>query len=152
MIALLLMAGGGELMAQERRPSPRPERRMPVDMEEQSARLVEALGLTGAAAEQFVPTFKRYKSEMVELMREHRPNPPKHTQRGAQQAVKPTDEEIEAHILARFAMSRAIVDVREKYYHEFRRFMSPQQIEMLYEIEQHNAHRMRDAHRARKGE
>lgn len=46
-----------------------------------------------------------------------------------------TDEDIESDILAGFASERMIIDVREKYYKEFRRILTPTQIQDVYNEE-----------------
>lgn len=147
---LLLLIALQPLVAEGRHPDGRPERRPPMDIEAQCAELITLLELEGTAAEQFAPLFKRYHEEMISLFKQHRPPRPQHPRSGERPArPELTDTEIEQHILGRFAVSRAIVDVREKYYHEFRRFMSPRQIVKLYEIEQFNADRMKREHHKR---
>lgn len=42
-----------------------------------------------------------------------------------------TDEQIEQRILDNFTNSRAILDVREQYYHRFRTILSPTQINVI---------------------
>lgn len=145
--ALLMMSVMGS-MAQERGDRPHHDRRPPMDVEEQCTKLISLLELDKAAAEQFVPTFKQYREEMMQLFKQHRPTRPQRPHEG--EAPQLSDTEVEARILGRFAMSRAIVDVREKYYHLFRRFMSPHQILKLYEMEQHNAQRMNNEHHQRR--
>lgn len=148
MAALLLMMSVTGSMAQRRHGGAHPDRRPPMNVEEQCTKLISLLELDKAAAEQFVPLFKQYQEEMMRLIKQHRPPRPHRPYEG--DAPQLSDKEVEARILGRFAMSRAIVDVREKYYHLFRRFMSPHQILKLYEMEQHNAQRMRDEHRMRR--
>ena len=45
---------------------------------------------------------------------------------------KTADAEVEKSIQDRFAMSRKKLDLREKYYKEFRKFLSPRQVEKIY--------------------
>ena len=54
-----------------------------------------------------------------------------------------TDAEVEQQIKGRFAQSRKILDVREKYYDEFRKILSPKQIMKIYRTEQNNAHKLK---------
>ena len=63
----------------------------------------------------------------------------------------PTDAEVEQAIKARFAQSRKILDVREKYYNEFRKFLSPKQIQKMYNMEKHNGDKFRKEMRKRQG-
>ena len=46
-----------------------------------------------------------------------------------------TDAEIEKNIKERFARSRKLIDIREKYYGVYRDFLSPKQIQRVYELE-----------------
>lgn len=55
---------------------------------------------------------------------------PRNNNAEATPATKPvlTDAEIEKQIKDQFAQSRKILDIREKYYNEFRKILSPKQI------------------------
>ena len=46
-----------------------------------------------------------------------------------------TDAEVEKNIKERFAHSRKLLDIREKYYDVYRSFLSPKQIQRVYELE-----------------
>ena len=46
-----------------------------------------------------------------------------------------TDEQVEKRILDNFAQSRAILDVREHYYKEFRKILTPTQVNQIFEDE-----------------
>lgn len=164
-MAALCLLGMNWVMAQPR-PEQQPEHRLRMTIEEHCAELCRMLRVSDDATEQFTATFKAYKQEMIALKKQQRPPHPNRqdakpecenaVQRepkcGMGQPPKGgewTDEEIEQRILQRFAMSRAIIEVREKYYHEFRKLMTPRQIEQLYDMEQRNARRMNDEHRRR---
>ena len=54
-----------------------------------------------------------------------------------------TDEQIEKRILDNFAQSRAILDVREQYYKEFRKILTPKQINKIFEDEKARRAEMR---------
>ena len=54
-----------------------------------------------------------------------------------------TDEQVEKRILDNFAQSRAILDVREEYYKEFRKILTPSQINQIYEDEKARRAQMR---------
>ena len=72
----------------------------------------------------------------------------------AKQTAKPvpTDAEIEKEIKDQFAQSRKILDVREKYYNEFRKILSPKQIMKIYQTEKRNANKFRKEFDRRKGQ
>lgn len=46
-----------------------------------------------------------------------------------------TDAEAEASIKARFEQSQKMLDIRRKYYDQYRKFLTPLQIEKLYRLE-----------------
>ena len=59
--------------------------------------------------------------------------------------TEPTDEQIEQRILDNFAQSRAILDVREQYYKEFRKILTPKQINKIFEDEKARRSQIRQA-------
>lgn len=62
-----------------------------------------------------------------------------------------TDAEVEADIKTRFAQSRKMLDIREKYYEEFRKFLSPKQVQKMYNLERRNGDKFRNEMNKRKG-
>jgi len=50
----------------------------------------------------------------------------------------PTDDEVDKMMRDRFKQSRKILDIREKYYDEFRKFLSPKQVQKVYDKGQEN--------------
>ena len=93
-------------------------------MEHQTNQMVKMLMLDDATTAKFIPVYQNYLKE---------PEP------------KPllTDAEVEQQIKGRFAQSRRILDVREKYYNEFRKILSPKQIMKIYQTEQNNADKLK---------
>lgn len=51
---------------------------------------------------------------------------------------------MEKAIKDRFAQSRKILDIREKYYNEFRKILSPKQIMKIYQLEKGNARKFQN--------
>ena len=47
--------------------------------------------------------------------------------------------------------SRKILDIREEYYNEFRKFLSPKQIQKIYNMEKHNGDKFRKEMKKRQG-
>ena len=82
-------------------------------------------------------------------MQNDEPQAPSSGQGTEQKGMKPqpkpvlTDAEVERQIKGRFAQSRKILDVREKYYDEFRKILSPKQIMKIYRTEQNNADKLK---------
>ena len=54
-----------------------------------------------------------------------------------------TDAEIDQMILENFAQSHKILDIREKYYAKFRKFLTPKQIMKIYQVEKIDAGKMK---------
>ena len=115
-------------------------------MKRQTNMMVKALMLDDATAAKFTPVYENYLKELRECrMMDHKAR----TENGgnakggqAQNAVR-TDAEIEKQIKAKFAQSRKILDVREKYYNEFRKILTPKQIQKIYQAEMNNANKFR---------
>ena len=151
-IATLMMA----LPVVAQKPALTPEekaQRQAVRLENRSMQLAVALALDDATAAKFVETYKRYNGDMQAVRKQFEMNHPK---RADMQAGQPreelTDEQVEQNIRARFAMSRAIIDVRETYYKEFRTFMNPKQIQKLYKLEQQQGKKMQQHKQGHKGQ
>lgn len=97
-------------------------------IEQQIQQYTAAFSLKGAKAEQFSALYKEYSKKMraVHDLYSHK--------RPAEGATL-TDEQVEKRILDNFAQSRAILDVREHYYKEFRKILTPTQINRIFEDE-----------------
>ena len=99
-------------------------------------RFAGVLGLDDKTAASFKDAFIRYMSEMHELSMM---NVPKRSEMGKDNKSEkkewkaPTDEEVEKMIKGRFTQSRKMLDLREKYYDEFRKFLSPKQVQKVYD-------------------
>ena len=59
-------------------------------------------------------------------------------------------EQVEQSIKAQFAHSRKAIDIREKYYGEFRKILNPRQIQRVYELEKHQSEKMKAQQKERK--
>ena len=60
-----------------------------------------------------------------------------------------TDAETEEVIKHQFAMAKQKVEIREKYYAKFRKFLSPKQIEKIYDSERYVMKRLQSEKRKR---
>jgi hypothetical protein len=101
-----------------------------------------------------VPQSFRYMSEMHELSMM---NFPKRSEMGngnkseKKEWKAPTDEEVEKMIKGRFTQSRKMLDLREKYYDVFRKFLSPKQIQKVYDMETKDSQRFHQEMNRRSG-
>ena len=81
----------------------------------------------------FVPVYCRKQQEIWNLA----------PQRRRQGHAENSNDEAEADIEARFNRSEKMLSIRKKYYKEYRRFLTPQEIERVYELERQLMQHMR---------
>lgn len=154
-LVAIFMGSQVALFAQEKKEA-RPERKQfnKEQMQEmQCNQIIKGLALDDATAAKFTPVYKQYMEEMraTRTMGSRR-NPANRTVADKQTPKPvPTDAEVEQAIKSRFAQSRKILDIREKYYNEFRKFLSPKQIQKMYNMEKHNGDKFRKEMNKRQG-
>lgn len=135
LIALLFVIGGQMgLYAQNGKNTKQrltPEQRV----ERQVEQVCKSLMLDDATTAKFSVVYKQYLKDLQACSK------PK----GESKAFAPkklekplTDEQIEKQIEARFAKSRKILDIRERYYKEFKKVLTPRQIQKVYSLEKAN--------------
>ena len=90
---------------------------------------VRELMLDDEKTAKFKTTFYAYQKEFFAIVDKYIPK------KKGKRPENETDTEIEKRLLNRFAMSREIVDVREKYYKQFRQFLTPRQVEKIFDLE-----------------
>ena len=105
-------------------------------IEQQVRHYSEVFELNEEQAQQFGTLYKAYNKQMRAIHDQYR------HERTAEGTTL-TDEQIEQRILDNFAQSRAILDVREQYYQEFRKFLTPSQINQIFEDEKARRAQMR---------
>ena len=103
---------------------------------EQAKAYVTEFGLNEQQAKQFTETYHAYNKKLHAIHQLYRPERPA-------EGETLTDEQIEKRILDHFALSRAILDVREQYYKEFRKILTPSQINKIFEDEKARRAEMR---------
>ena len=101
-------------------------------MQRQTRYVVKQLGLDEAKQEKFIDVYKRYQTEMRDCHRQMRN---KFAKKNTKDRKELTDAEITERIEARFAQSHKILDLREKYYKEFKTMLTPRQIQKMYKAE-----------------
>lgn len=90
------------------------------------------LALEDAVSQQFVATYVDYQKEVWALgLRLHRDRQQQMTDAEAEQAIK-----------QRMERSQKILDLREKYYGKYSQFLTPKQIERVYELERQAMQRL----------
>lgn len=105
-------------------------------IEQQVRHYSEVFELNEEQAQQFATLYKAYNKQMRAIYDQYR------HERTAEGTTL-TDEQIEQRILDNFAQSRAILNVREQYYQEFRKFLTPSQINQIFEDEKARRAQMR---------
>ena len=93
--------------------------------EKQSQFFVRSLGLDDKTGAKFSDTYTRCQKEIWAL------GPRPHHKKGEMK----TDAQTEQEIKQRFEMSEKILSIRKKYYKEYSKFLTQQQIQRVYEIE-----------------
>lgn len=142
-LVVVFMGSQMTLLAQEKKPA-RPERRQFTKEQMQDMQcnqLIRSLALDDATAAKFTPVYKEYMEEMC-ATRDMKPHRAVVADKEGLKQI-PTDAEVEQAIKARFAQSRKMLDIREKYYNEFRKFLSPKQIQKMYNHEKRNGNKFR---------
>lgn len=142
-LTTLTLTVQGMAQAPQRRPHP-------ANNENRNEQLAKALQLDEATTEQFMKIYTEYHEAMRRVRAQYRFEQPKRSE-AAEGEERPalSDEQIEKNILNRFAMSRAILDIREQYYPRFREVLTPRQLEQLYSLEQRQGERIQQRHQER---
>ena len=104
--------------------------RMSVELltELRAKRIAQALALDDATAQKFITTFCACQKELYAANKAMKENKGK-------KRSEMTDAEIETIQKDRFKQSRKLLDLREKYYGEYRKFLSARQVQRVYELE-----------------
>lgn len=96
--------------------------------EKQAEHIANTMAFDDKTTEKFITTFCNQQKEIWALS----PQPEKRDKNEKEQL---TDEQAEQQIKARFERSQKILDIRQKYYKEYSKFLTPKQIQRAYEIE-----------------
>lgn len=92
--------------------------------ENQAEYIAREMAMDDTTTKQFIKTFCQFQKEIWALG----PRPKK-------EISTHTDEEAEQALKARFAHSQKILDLRQKYYGEYSKFLTQKQIKRVYELE-----------------
>ena len=113
-----------------------PQQRMSREQlaEKQAKHIAHELAFDETTTQQFIETYCAYQQEVWALGPRQKPEPT-------------TDEEAEQAIKERFERSQQILDLREKYYEEYSKFLTQKQIQRVYELERQAMNRLEKHHR-----
>lgn len=105
-------------------------------IEQFTAKYAEQFGLDSAQTAKFSQIFKDYSKKFREINRFYKV--PK-----VGKDETPTEDQIDAIILAKFDRQRAILEMREFYYRKFRTVLAPSQIKVILDDEKHRKEHMK---------
>ncbi len=126
-IAIIMVASCATVSAQQNT-THRPNQKQRISREQlaevQAKHIASELAFSDAVTEKFVKTYCDCQKEIWALGPRKRPNKP-----------GMSDQENEERIKQRFAMSEKILNIRQKYYKQYSKFLTQAQIEKVYEQE-----------------
>lgn len=111
----------------------------------QAKEIALSLGLDDATTAKFTTSFVNYRMEIREANKVRRSATPKKVAKKDM-----TEEQVEAQLKAQFAHSRKVLDIREKYYKEYSKYLNPRQIQRVYELEKRQTEKMKAQQKQRK--
>lgn len=125
----------------------------------QAMRLSDQMGLDDATSAKFKEVYKKYMKELGEVHMAFAKDFEKMRKHDAPQDgenVKPepkafTDAEVDQMMKNRFEIGRKTLDIREKYYKEFRKFLSPKQVQKIFDHGGMNWDKFRNEKNRRQG-
>ena len=127
----LVMLLTGAVSAQEVKNESRKQRPQRSDFAEmQLKQVLNVLMLDDKTEAKFVPVYKEYQKEMKDCR----------MPRLRKKAGEMSDEEIAREIERQFVQGRKMIDVKEKYYHKFKKILSMKQVQKIYRLEHANMH------------
>ena len=125
---------------QEQGKRPQGHRRMTLEQmtDMQANKIIGELGLDDKTAAKFTDVYKKYMKELDDVRKKNMPKKPDMKPEEGKAPTMPTDAEVDKMMRDRFKQSRETLDIREKYYDEFRKFLSPKQVQKVYDQAQMN--------------
>ena len=146
MLVVAFMMGTQVINAQANKPKGKREHKRPT-MEQiiqmQSQRIVDELGLDDKTAAIFAEVYKKYMKEMDDLRKQYMPVKSDFKKDKPSMPKSLTDAEVDKMMRNRFTQARKMLDIREKYYNEFRKFLSAKQVQKVFDMVMDNHGRFR---------
>lgn len=109
---------------------------------QRAVHMTQILNLDDATITHFITTYERYRQELCAAHEKYHRIKPRKQENGT--LTRLTDEQVKKNIENSFALSQSILDIRRKYYAEYLTFLTPRQIERLYELEKKDGERIRE--------
>ena len=101
-------------------------------IDRQTTYIAGKLMLDDTKKAQFTSVYKKYLTEMQTCQKQWRT---RYSRLGKKDSKEVTDKDIELRIEGRFAQAHKILDIRERYYNEFKKILKPRQIQEMYKAE-----------------
>ena len=141
-LAVMMIASCATVFAQQTSQQSSQKQRLSREQlaEVQAKHIANDLAFSDAVTEKFVNTYCNYQKEIWALGSRRRP---------AKQQM--SEQENEERIKQRFATSEKILDIRQKYYKEYSKFLTQTQIERVYEQERNMMNRLAKRHQGQHG-
>lgn len=108
--------------------------------EKQAKHIADKFALSSDVADKFVTTYVQCQREVWALG----------PRQGKQKGISMTDTQTDSAIQSRFDHSQKLLDIRKKYYVEYSKFLTPKQIDRVYELERQMMKRLSERRKARK--
>jgi Spy/CpxP family protein refolding chaperone len=135
--AIMMMAFSTAVSAQENNgQQPSKKQRMSREQmaEMQAKHIARQLALDDATSQKFIETFSAYQKEVWTL----RPQGKQHGKKKSEM----TDAEVEKSIKDQFDHSQKILTLRQEYYKKYSKFLTPKQIQRVYELGKQSMNRL----------
>lgn len=126
MLASINVALAQQPNANQAHPNKKPRPNMEQFTKMQAQRIAQTLALDENTSKKFVETFCNCRKEMGAT----RVHP-----QGRKKRSEMTDAEVDKAIKADFQQGRKLLAIREKYYKAYSKFLSPKQIQRVYDLE-----------------
>ena len=88
-----------------------------------AVRISDTIQVKESNKDAFISLYQKYKKECSVIMAE------------SPEQIGDADKDAEAKILSDFGKSAKLLELRKKYYFEFRKILSPPQIQKMYDME-----------------
>lgn len=130
LVVAALLAIAYPTQAQTRKNHPRPTREQLA--QKQAQLIARELCLNDEASEKFMTAYMNCQREVWALEPRH----------GNHKRQSLTEHQTDSLIRARFDHSQKLLDIRKKYYNEYRKFLTAKQIERVYQRERQTMDRL----------
>jgi hypothetical protein len=151
--AVLLMTGAQAVDAQSQQGNKPAKPHLTAEQihQRQCNQMVRTLMLDDATTAKFTPLYMKYLSDLKACRMAYRHAKPSKAERqaGGGMGATMTDAAAEKTIKDHFAQSRKILDLRENYYTQFRKILSPKQILKMYQTERSNVGKLHSEYKMR---